>query len=192
MYQPEKYKDVWIQTITGRAFPVLAPSPSDVDIEDIAHSLSNQCRFAGHTREFYSVAQHAVICSYNVPSESAWAALHHDDPEAYCVDLPRPLKHSGLLDNYRDIEEVIWQAIAGKMGIDPVLPQCVKDADVRCLLTEQRDLMGRQVKPWEDVAKPYDFTIIPLTPRQAKLEFLKRYKELDAERQPHVCLQEAA
>jgi 5'-deoxynucleotidase YfbR-like HD superfamily hydrolase len=192
MFQPEKYKDVWMQTVSGRAFPVLNPSPSDIDIEDIGHALANLCRFAGHVRKFYSVAQHSVIVSETVPPAYALEGLLHDAPEAYCVDLPRPLKHSGLLDNYRDIEDGIWGAVAIHFGI-PYMPHpSIKEADVRCLLTEQRDLMCRQAKPWEDRAEPYDFAIIPLTPRQAKLQFMARYKELTAEREQTHGLQEAA
>ena len=44
----------WIQTYTRKAFDVLNPDPELICIEDIAHALSNQCRFTGHTREFYS------------------------------------------------------------------------------------------------------------------------------------------
>ncbi len=56
----------------------------DIDINDIAVSLSNICRFAGHLSHFYSVAQHAVLCSQLVPQEFAFEALMHDATEAYC------------------------------------------------------------------------------------------------------------
>lgn len=51
----------WIQTFTGKRFDFLAPHEDDVDLEDIAHSLSMQCRFNGHGRVFYSVAEHTAI-----------------------------------------------------------------------------------------------------------------------------------
>ncbi|EHX4642962.1 hypothetical protein ABJX56_000961 [Shigella dysenteriae] len=44
-------------------------------INDIAVSLSNICRFAGHLSHFYSVAQHAVLSSQLVPQEFAFEAL---------------------------------------------------------------------------------------------------------------------
>ena len=111
-------KGDWIQTFTGRAFYVLDPRPEDVDIEDIAHALSMQCRFAGHCREFYSVAQHSVTASWLVPPEDALWGLLHDAAEAYVVDLPRPIKRAWQLESYgiidRDValppgEQVGWQ-----------------------------------------------------------------------------------
>ncbi|MHA1573246.1 MAG: hypothetical protein ACTSX8_04570 [Alphaproteobacteria bacterium] len=46
-----------IQTYTGVTWDLLNPRVEDVNIEDIAHSLSLQCRFTGHSRVHYSVAQ---------------------------------------------------------------------------------------------------------------------------------------
>lgn len=49
----------WIQTFTGRQFWPLDPRAEDVDIRDIAHALSMKCRYNGHCREFYSIADHS-------------------------------------------------------------------------------------------------------------------------------------
>ncbi len=57
----------WILTWTGRVFRPLRPDPADVDVRGIAHSLSLQCRFNGHCREFYSLAEHGVCVSREVP-----------------------------------------------------------------------------------------------------------------------------
>lgn len=61
----------WIETYTGRKFYLLHPRPEDVDITDIAHALSNQCRYTGHTRMFYSIAEHSYHVSYHVPETDA-------------------------------------------------------------------------------------------------------------------------
>ena len=47
-----------LATYTRKVFDLLNPKPEMVCIEDIAHSLAYQCRYTGHTRQFYSVAQH--------------------------------------------------------------------------------------------------------------------------------------
>jgi len=67
----------FIQTASGKHFDYLNASTDDVAIEDIATALSNICRFAGHLPEFYSVAQHSVLCSQIVPHEFAFEALLH-------------------------------------------------------------------------------------------------------------------
>lgn len=172
----------WIQTYTGYPFPILHPSASDIDIEDIAHALSNLCRFAGHTREFYSVAQHSVLVSHNLPVEHRLTGLLHDAPEAYIVDIPRPLKHSGMVEGYKTIEDRVWAAIAERFSLSEDMDPSVKQADVRALFTEQRDLMGRPPKPWKDMVIPYPEIIVPLPPKDAKAQFLIRYYQLQMER----------
>src|ERR1017187_10636100 len=77
-----------ITTFSGIHFWPLLPNPADIRIEDIAHALSNQCRFAGHAREFYSVAEHSVRVSQLCPPEDALWGLLHDASEAYLTDVP--------------------------------------------------------------------------------------------------------
>ena len=60
-------KETFIRTFTGKRFDYLTATVDDIDIEDIANALSNVCRFNGHLPEFYSVAQHSVLCSLIVP-----------------------------------------------------------------------------------------------------------------------------
>src|SRR5690606_5290032 len=78
----------WMQTFTGRAVYPLDLRPDDIDIQDIAHALSMQCRYAGHTRQFYSVAEHSVHvarwCRQYGPA-AALEGLLHDATEAYLV-----------------------------------------------------------------------------------------------------------
>ncbi len=104
----EKFKDSknkmsFIKTFSGKHFYYDKINKDDIDINDIAVSLSNICRFAGHLSHFYSVAQHAVLCSQLVPQEFAFEALMHDATEAYCQDIPAPLKR--LLPDYKRMEE---------------------------------------------------------------------------------------
>src|SRR5881392_3435793 len=53
----------YLQTVSGRFVNPFDPDPEQLDIGDIARALANVCRFGGHCRSFYSVAQHSVIVS---------------------------------------------------------------------------------------------------------------------------------
>ena len=88
-------------TYTGKEFYPLDPNPADIDIKDIAHALSNCCRFAGHIKSFYSVAQHSVIVSELCEPENALAGLLHDASEAYLSDIARPVKYTEQMEGYR-------------------------------------------------------------------------------------------
>src|SRR5271156_4912831 len=80
----------WIQTFTGKKFYPFNPKPQDIDIRDIAHALSNICRFTGHTKRFYSVAEHSRNVAKLVPAHMKLQALLHDASEAYLCDIARP------------------------------------------------------------------------------------------------------
>ena len=112
----------WIETFSGVKFWPLSADPADVRLRDIAHALSLQCRFAGHTRSFVSVGEHCLNCyrlakELNYTNRERLFALLHDAAEAYIGDLPRPIKLS--VDNFKDVEHklelVIWEAF----GIEP-------------------------------------------------------------------------
>ena len=169
----------WIQTMTGVIFYPLDPRPEEIRIEDIAHALSHQCRFAGHCREFYSVAQHSVLVSQNVPSGVALWGLMHDAAEAYLVDLPRPIKRFCEMGRlYREIEERLMGCICERFGMVPEMPEAVHHMDTVLLMTEKRDLMTPEPKPWEDTARPLDLRIKPWLSVRAKHAFLNRFKML--------------
>ena len=72
----------WLQTFTGKAFFPLDPRPEEMDIFDIAHALSNLCRYGGHCNKFYSVAEHSVLvsilCRLYYGEQVALQGLLHD------------------------------------------------------------------------------------------------------------------
>src|SRR5690348_18006267 len=100
-----------IHTFTGRTFCPLDPKPEDIDIQDIAHALSCQCRFTGHSRKFYSVAEHCVRVSLLVSPDLQLAALLHDASEAYLSDVARPIKRLPAMAEYRRTEEALQRQI---------------------------------------------------------------------------------
>lgn len=171
--------DAWIQTYSGRRFNPTNPVPDAIVIQDIAHPLSNQCRFSGHCKKFYSVAQHCVLASYICNFEDALWALLHDATEAYLVDVPRPLKQSGLFGAYIEFEAKMTAAICERFGLNPVEPVSVKRADKIMLSTEARDLMGPLRVDWGPIGDALPFTIEPWSPKEAEERFLKRFFELN-------------
>jgi len=163
----------WMQTFTGVQFWPLDPKVDEIRLEDIAHSLSLQCRFAGHCTEFYSVAQHSVLVSQNVPPADALWGLLHDAAEAYLVDLPRPVKRYSTMGTlYRQIEERVMLVICAKFGLGEMMPDSVHTADDVILMTEKRDLMPNCPAKWRETAAPLDACIIPWPPRVAEYKFL--------------------
>ena len=170
--------DPWIQTYTGRRFFFLNPKPEDIDIIDIAHALSNQCRYAGHTQTFYSVAEHSYWVSKRVTPENARVALMHDAAEAYLPDVPGPIKQC-LGDSWHGIERRIWAAIAEAFGLNPVIPDGVHDIDTRILLDEREHLMKKPPAPWHcDGLEPVGVKPMCWTPSEARDEFIRRFLEL--------------
>lgn len=180
----------WIQTHSGRCYPLLAPRPEDVDIGDIAYALSNLARYTGHAARScqdgsyfgpsfgvsYSVAQHSVLVSRLVPEEHALAALMHDAAEAYVGDASAPLKR--CIPDLARVERISWLAIARRFGLPLVLPAAVKHADLTMLATEQRDLMVPAPKPWPPMPEPHPDRIEIRAPYQAERDFLRRFHEL--------------
>ena len=139
-------KGEWMQTRAGLAYWPLDPRPEEILIDDIAHALALQCRYGGHCRSFYSVAEHSVHVSYIVPPEHALVGLLHDATEAYLVDLPRPVKL--MLPAYREIEDANWRVIAKKFRLPVSMPACVKEADAAICLAEQEALMAPAPISW--------------------------------------------
>ena len=172
----------FIQTFTGKAVNPLDIELTSIDLIDIAHALSNICRFTGHVRSFYSVAQHSVLVSQHTEDEM-WGLLH-DASEAYLCDVARPVKHQ--LPQYKAIEHSLMSRIARRYHLTEHMPADVKDVDNRMLVTERRDLLQPSTLRWtEDLEAlaPYDFTIVPMPPTQARTLFLDRAQELG------VCIQ---
>lgn len=175
----------WIQTFTGRKIYPLNPDPESFCVEDIAHALANLCRFTGHTKEFYSVAQHSCLVHDNVPPEYRLEALFHDAAEAYLADIATPVKHSGALGAYVSAEEELRWAILRWLRPGAEAPHglspAVAEADVRMLMTEKRDLLAPMVDgtDWSRKnAEPYGFSIQSWSPTHAKWQFLARAAKL--------------
>lgn len=178
-----------IYTASGRKFWPLQPRPEEVYIEDIARALSNQCRFTGHTREFYSVAQHSCLVSDFLRKEgrvmALWGLLH-DASEAYLSDIARPVKYQ--MPEYRQIEARLMEAVATRYALPMPEPPEVKHADNVLLMTERRDLLpgAAEAGLWVDV-EPLPEGIVPWSPDYARSAFLDRFYDLIVPPQFKLC-----
>lgn len=175
-------KKAYIATVSGKQFFLLEPRLEDIDIYDIAHALSMQCRWTGHCKFHYSVAQHSYYCSFIGPDSEAFDRLMHDAPEAYIGDLNRPLKHyteAGIA--YRRQEAIIQKAIAERFGYSVIEPTSVKLADNCMLYAEKEQIVGakfEEAESWDRYDKSYAISIEEWSPSKAKQMFLTRFEEL--------------
>ena len=137
-----------IRTYSGFYIDPLNPDPGAIDIRDIAHALTNQCRFAGHTQRRFSVAQHSIMVADSVPQEHKLAALLHDASEAYLLDIPTPVK--AQLSGYMEAEDRLMQVIAKKFGFAYPLHMSIKAADKNALEWEWHNcVVNDNIETWD-------------------------------------------
>ncbi len=173
-------KGDFLVTIEGKKFYVLDPRPEDIDIYDITIALSKKCRWGGHCLGFFSVAEHAVLCSYLVPPEMAMSALLHDASEAYLPDLPSPIKDMPEFAVFREAEDLIHKAVASKFNLDYLDSPEVKAADMRSRQIERNQIIpfpktSQQAVNVEDLD---GLVLRCLTHEAAEVLFLSRYREI--------------
>jgi len=168
----------WMQTYGGQRFWPLDPRADEVDIWDIAHSLSMQCRYAGHCLQFYSVAEHCVHIARWLDARGhdrqtcLWGLLH-DAGEAYVLDMVRPLKRS--LPQFEAIERRVMSAVTGHFRLPLGVPEIVKECDNRILVDEKMQNMRPGLAWSTDGLEPLDVTLRFWSPDRAKVEFFDTF-----------------
>lgn len=169
----------YIETFSGKQYHFLDPRMEDIDIEDIAISLANKCRFSGHTN-FFSVAEHSISVAHRLPPNLRLSGLLHDASEAYLGDIPSPLK--AVLPDYRKLEKINEAAINQKFGITDSDWDLVKQADIKALYTEAHFLLPSGGKNWslfegKDMRVEYEYRPMCLPPAQAYAMFMNAYSK---------------
>lgn len=157
-----------IQTHSGALVSPFNPDPETLTLPDIAHALSHICRFTGHTRTFYSVAEHSVRVARLVPPEDRLAALLHDATEAYLCDIATPIK--ALLPGYAEAEDRLARVIADKWGVTYPWPESVKRADMIMLHSEAKVLMGDPM--WARGGEVVEMRMVGWEPWYARMVWL--------------------
>lgn len=187
----------WTETYSGLRVELASPQVRDIEIVDIAHALSLQCRFNGNCVAHYSVAQHSVHVmevirdQYLTPGAEffddnnlLFAGLMHDAAEAYLGDLITPLKQMpGIGPAYKKIEYDFNAVIFARFGIawSEDTDDIVSSVDQIMLATEARDLMSTEGRDWDlDPGYPPldDLTIEPWPAEIAKKRFLESFQVL--------------
>jgi 5'-deoxynucleotidase YfbR-like HD superfamily hydrolase len=145
---------VWQRMLSGRRLDLLNPSPSDIEIADIAHGLARVARWNGQTSgtHIFSVAQHTLLVEAVMRAQAPradaslrLAALLHDAPEYVIGDMISPFK-SVLGGGYKAVEKRLLAAIHIRFGLPPVLAaeitQLIKAADRGAAYLEATELAG--------------------------------------------------
>lgn len=173
----------WIQTYKGKKFRLNDPV---FDIEEIAHALSLQCRFTGHIKNFYSVAEHSILVA-GIASHlkgDKFEGLMHDAHEAYFSDLASPWK--AVVPDYKNWEKKLEGAMRRQFNLIPVISELVKKADWVALFIEAENLLNGSLKDWiapegvKELAKELGKEIQPncWIPREAEKMFLDVYAHI--------------
>lgn len=169
----------FIYTSEGKKFYFDHPDPSVITIEVIAHALSNLCRWTGHTKSFYSIAEHSYRVSVEC-KQYPLRALLHDAAEAFTNDINKPLKIT-LGEPMKKMEDKIEDAIWHRFMFPPWLPEErleVKRCDLALAATEARDLFPRDCNDFKYIGTPLQATIKTMGPLYAEAMFLERYRML--------------
>lgn len=168
----------YMRTIMGREISIFAPNPQDLCVFDVAHGLAHLCRYAGHVRHFYSVAEHCFWASVIAPPHLALVCQLHDAAETNINDLIQPVKQH--ISGYKLIEDGFEAAYAEQFGLPFPFPPGVKIIDR--LMYQVECVQARHLNSTIDVEEPevlsHAATKIKLrfwSPRKARKKFLRRY-----------------
>lgn len=171
----------YIRTFSGVNFYPLSPDRTDVNIIDIAHNLSHQCRWAGAVRSFYSVGLHSLHVSMMCRKQNALAGLLHDAAEAYLCDIPAPVKRS--MPEYVCYENRLLAVIASALHFEyPFSPE-VHQADRAALYAESKYFFNFERGEIAEVEPPrhcnWNFEIVCVaSPAQVRSWFVSEYNRL--------------
>lgn len=176
----------YMATHSGRPFYPLNPECNEIWIPDIAHALSRSGRFNGHTRVFYSIAQHSVHVAELVEElggtrDEQLAGLMHDAAEAYVGDVITQVKK--LIPAFVALEDRHLKHILGICGLGGSLPEIVKQADEMMLVAEAQDLFSVEafsklfapILPVRDHRCP---GVVPWASSTAEVRWLQKFGEL--------------
>ena len=153
-------RESWLQTSRSRSYSLLHPKVEEVDLFDVAQTVSRLPRFLGRTIDPYFVAQHLVLTALLLWKRTGVkaVALHgaaHDLHEAYLGDIPTPLAWAlggGVDRRIRVLKQKHDVVIFAALGLEPTTTPnshaAVKAADADMLIWERDEFLGPPPRPW--------------------------------------------
>lgn len=170
-----------IKTRSGRYLDLADPKPDQFTMLDIASGLSKICRFGGQLEQWYSVAEHSLLCSHMRTSiEIKKALLLHDASEAFIGDVVKPLKI--MLPAYQEIEQRLMAVIFEKYGVDDPdeTVMAVDFVDKTMLFSEKRYFFRGRAETWpgEEMYPRIELNYRGLSTAEAEDQFMKCARSL--------------
>lgn len=166
-----------LKTYTGKEIDIFNLNLEDISLIDIAHALSNICRFAGHTTSFYSVAEHSVRVARICSEKNKLYALLHNASEIYLHDIPRPIKELPEFKFYRLMENEIQMKIFTAFGLETKIPEDVKICDNLLLEIEMASFLDATLDTSLNKVSPEKLLTRGWLPSEAKGKFLQQFAE---------------
>lgn len=137
-------KESFLKTAKGNLIHPFALQIEEIDINEVASSLSKIVRWGGQINRFYSVAAHSIQVSYWVEifggsKQEQLIGLLHDVSESLgCGDLPTPIKK--FIPAYVEMEDEMQKIIMAKYNLPYPYPDIVHKADHAALVHEAVNL----------------------------------------------------
>lgn len=187
----------WMQTKSGRKFPLVDPAPEDIFWPDVAWHIAHINRFAGAAGE-YSVAQHSMLVAEHLPEEIRPYGLLHDAHEFAIGDITTPAfdtirwwlerilgaeqgedaARSAFTYMKERIDQSIFAAAELPWPMPPEVKAAVKEADIRAMKTERRDLMALPPEAWKAKYEAYESFPEKIVPWKAEAAYYAFSMEL--------------
>lgn len=164
---------------SGIYVDMLRPEAAEINITDIAWSLSMQCRFGGCCSRHYSVAEHSIFVAAVVPEGLRFEGLMHDAHEAYTQDINTGFKQA-LGPTFKELDERWRFAVCTRYGLPQQMSAHVHHADMVALATERRDLGLLDDKVWPTIkeVKPWAAPIGQMSQNLAFHSFLNLFFQI--------------
>lgn len=114
---------VIVRTYSGRDVDLKNFTKDDIDLRDIAISLSRQRRYAGHTAKPWTVGQHLFLCGMiaqvlGLSDKVIMGAVLHDVEETWIQDTIWPIKKNYMYQDYDIDADKISEVVFEFFGCD--------------------------------------------------------------------------